>query len=189
MSQRAICRILIVLALVIASATAAVAQSSTPRESFKVPLSNAPAGDNWQAALRTWSTFGKFVVVTVDQPNRRQSCQLQSFTPDQLVCSRANGRPRTYLQQQVAALLLPGDPGGFEFMFATVFLFHGASGAAVWGTVVLAATCPVCAAATAFAAFGYLIGAAFVRGEYQPDRLLYLAPGQHLSRKFGHVRS
>ena len=185
MSQRAIRRILIVFAFALASAIAAVAQSSNPLETVKISIGNAPARDNWPAALQAASAKGKLVVVTVDQPNRRQSCHVQSYTQDQLVCSRAHGRSRMYLRQQVAALILPGY-GGLQRWLLVVL--HGASAAAIWGTVELAATCPACAAATAFAAFGYLIGAAFVRGEDESDRLLFLAPGQHLSRKFDHVK-
>ena len=185
MPQRTLRRILGIFALALVYATVAVAQSSTPLETFNVPISNPPASDNWQASLQTWSMSGKLTVVTLDQPNRRQSCHVQSYTQDQLVCSRAHGRSRMYLRQQVAALILPGY-GGLQRWLLVVL--HGASAAAIWGTVELAATCPACAAATAFAAFGYLIGAAFVRGEDESDRLLYLAPGQHLSRKFAYVK-
>src|ERR1700728_2642365 len=94
MSQRAIRRILVVFALALVSAIAAVAQSSTPLETSKLPMSSAPASDNWHAAMQVGSAKGKLIVVTVDQPNRRQSCHLQSFTPDQLVCSPAHGRRR-----------------------------------------------------------------------------------------------
>ena len=186
MARRTNRRIFLVFALALASAITAVAQLSTSPETFVTPVSNASASDNWQAALQRWSSKGKLIVVTVDQPSRRQTCRLQSFTPDELVCSRAFGHHRTYLRQQVTALILPGY-GGLQL--AELLVLHGASGAAIWGTVVLAATCPACAAATAFAAFGYLIGAAFVRGEDESDRLLYLGPGQQLSRKFSHVKS
>jgi hypothetical protein len=187
MTQRAIRRILIVFSLALASAIAAVAQSSTRLETFTFPTSSASVSDNWQAALRVASSKGKIIVVTVDQPNRRQSCQLQSFTPDQLVCSRAKGRRRTYLAQQVAALILPGD-GGIKLWM--MLLGNADLGAAIWGTVVLAATCPVCAALTGLDAASALVGAWVAPfGDDQPDRLLYLAPGQRLSRKFGHVKS
>jgi hypothetical protein len=185
MSQRAIRRILIVFALALASAIAAVAQSLTPVETFKSAISSASASDKWQAALQAGSAKGKLIVVTVDQPNRRQSCHLQSFTPDQLVCSRAFGRRRTYSSQQVAALILPGY--GAPKLVSLPLI--GESGAAIWGTVVLAATCPACAVATGIAAVYCLMGAAFIHEDDQPDRLLYLAPGQHLSRKFGLVKS
>jgi hypothetical protein len=184
MSQRAVRRILIGFALAIASAIVVAAQSSTSPETFNLPISSASASDKWRTALQVASAKGKLVVVTADQPNRRQSCHLQSYTPDQLVCSRAKGRRRTYLSQQVASLILPGDRG----VKLELVVLHGAPAAAIWGTVVLAAACPACAVATAFYAAGCLIGAAFVRGDAQPDRLLYLAPSQHLSRKFSHVK-
>jgi hypothetical protein len=186
MSQRAIRCVLIAFALALASAIIAVAQSSNSPEAFKVPIGNGPAGDNWQAALSRRIFMGRLVVVTLDRPNSRQGCRLDSYTPDELVCSRAHGRRRTYLRQQVAALILPGY-GGLQL--GELIALHGGSGAAIWGTVVLAASCPICAAATAFAAFGYLIGAAFVRGEDESDRLLYLAPCQQLSHKFAHIKS
>lgn len=66
--------------------------------------------------------------------------------------------------------------------------FNAGMGAAIWGTVVLVAICPACAAATAFAALVCFNSAAVgLAADYQPDRLLYLAAGQKLSRKFGHV--
>ncbi len=187
MSQRAIRRILIVFAFALASAIAAVAQSSNPLETVKISIGNAPARDNWPAALQAASAKGKLVVVTVDQPNRRQSCHLQSFTPDQLVCSLAHGRRRTYLSQQVAALILPGY-GWLKPWF--MILANGVMGAATWGTVVLAATCPVCAVLTGLDAASAFIGAWVVphSDDMPPDRLLYLAPGQHLSRKFAYVK-
>ena len=66
---------------------------------------------------------------------------------------------------------------------------NGGLGAAIWGAVVLAATCPVCAVATGIAAY-FFFGAAgaILIGDDQPDRLLYLAPGQELSRKLGYVQ-
>ena len=65
---------------------------------------------------------------------------------------------------------------------------NGGMGAAIWGTVVLAATCPACAVGTgivAFVLFGFAGAIAFT--DDQPDRLLYLAPGQQLSRKLGYI--
>jgi len=187
MAQRNPRGTLAIFAIVLASTSAVVAQSSASTETAKIPIDNKSAGDNWQAALQTWSTFGKLVVVTVEQPNRRQSCHLQSFTPDELVCTRAKGRRRTYLRQQVTALILPGDGDIKPWLEA---LGSGESGAAIWGTILLAGTCPACAAATAFVAFYSLIGiwVAHFADDLGPDRLLYLAPGQHLPRKFAHLR-
>ena len=165
---------LVVLAAV--SATAAVAQSTT---TFEIPGNTA--NNNWQVT----PAKGKLFVVTLDQPNRRQSCHFQSITPDELVCSRVIGGPRTYLRQQVVALILPGD-GGSKLPF--VLGFNGAGAAAIWGTVVLAATCPICAAATGIAAL-LIFGAAgaVLIADDQPEHLLYLASGQQLSGKLGYV--
>jgi hypothetical protein len=189
MSQLINCRVIALFAIAFVTAIVAVAQSSTPLKTFESqsPVSSASAGDNWQAALRVGSTKDKLVVVTVDKPNRGQSCHLLSFTPDQLVCSRPHSRRRTYRSQQVAALILPGN-GGLKLWMA--LLGNGVMGAATWGTVVLAATCPVCAVLTGLDAASAFVGAWVVPfGIDQPDRLLYLAPGQHLSRKFRHVKS
>jgi hypothetical protein len=170
-----ICRIAVTLVLAAVSATIAVAQSSI----FEIPVNTA--NNNWQFT----PTKGRLFVVTFDQPNRRQNCHFQSITPDKLVCSRAIGGPRTYLRRQVVALLLPGD-GDSKLPF--VLGFNGAGAAAVWGTVVLAASCPVCAVATGIAAlliFG-TAGAVLIADD-QPDHLLYLAPGQELSGKLGYI--
>jgi hypothetical protein len=181
MSQRAVRRVLTFFALTLVSATVARSQSRNLTE----PLAGS-VYNTWEIAQQVGSSKGKLVIVTADQPNRRQSCHLQSFTPDELVCFRAKGRRRTYLSQQVAAIILPGDG---EFRHWMLLLANGEMGAAIWGTVVLAATCPGCAVATGFVAASCLIGAWLSLWDHQPDRLLYLAPGQHLSRKFSHVKS
>ena len=62
-------------------------------------------------------------------------------------------------------------------------------GAAIWGTVVLTATCPACAAGTAIVALFFLSAAgATAYTDDVPDRLLYSAPGKQLSRKLGYMR-
>jgi hypothetical protein len=117
----------------------------------------------------------------------RQTCRVQSFTNDKLVCSRAIGGPRTHLPKQVAALILPGD-GSLKLKL--MLGLNGGSGAAIWGTVVLAAACPACAVATGVVALVLFCAAGAIgMGDDQPDRLLYLAPGQTLSRKLGYVGS
>jgi hypothetical protein len=175
-SQRVVRRVITPVVLVAVSATVAVAQSTI----FEIPVNTA--NNTWQVT----PAKGKLFVVTLDQPIRRQSCHFQSITPDKLVCSRAIGGPRTYLRQQVVALILPGD-GGSKLPF--VLGFNGAGAAAIWGTVVLAATCPICAAATGIAAL-LIFGAAgaVLIADDQPDHLLYLAPGQQLSGKLGYVQ-
>jgi hypothetical protein len=185
MAQQTTCRIFTLFALVLLSASVALAQTATSHETVEIPFGNT-ISDTWQAAKSSTSYGGKLIVVTLDQPNRRQTCHIRSFTLDKLVCSRTIGGPRAYLPQQVLALILPGD-GGLRLPF-----WLGANaglGAAIWGTVVLAATCPACAVATGITAL-FFFGAAgtLVYGDDQPDRLLYLAPGQQLSRKLGYVQ-
>jgi hypothetical protein len=169
-----------VIALV--SATIALAQSSVT--AIEIPVSSAAS--SWVVAQSVGATKGKLIVVTIDKPNRRQACRIQSFTLDKLVCSRSMGAPRTFLPQQVAALIVPGD-GGYKTRF--VLGANAVMAGAIWGTVVLAPTCPVCAAATGVVALGcFLAAGAVLIGDDQPDRLLYLAPGQHLSGKLRFVQ-
>jgi hypothetical protein len=182
MQLRTIRHIFTLFALALVCATVTRAQSPTSTGALLVPPYNT-----WQVAQQVGSSKGKLFVVTLDQPNRRQTCRIQSFTRDKLVCSRALGGPRTYLPQQVVALILPGD-GALKLRL--MLGLNGGLGAAIWGTVVLAAACPACAVATGIAAF-FCFGAAGAigMGDDQPDRLLYLAPGQQLSGKLGFVQS
>jgi len=177
MPQRTIRSVLTLFALALVSANISMAQSSTSSEA---PLDSTH--NDWQIAQSVGSSKGRLFVVTLDQPSRRQTCHIQSFTIDKLVCSRAIGGPRTYLPQQIVALILPGDG---ELKLRLLLGINGGLAAAIWGTVVLAATCPPCAVATGIVAFA-LFGA---DGDDQPDRLLYLAPGQQLTGKLRFVQS
>jgi hypothetical protein len=170
-------------ALAIVSAAVAVAQSSTSTETPIIPAGGM--NSTWQAAQSPGSPKHMLFVVTVDQPQHRQACHVQSFTPGKLVCSRAIGSPRVYVSQQILAVILPGDA---DLKLRLVLGLNGGLGAAIWGTVILAATCPACAAATGIAAF-FFFGAAgaVLIGDDQPNRLLYLAPGQQLSPKLGYI--
>jgi hypothetical protein len=181
MAHGTIRRIVTLSAFALVSTTVTLAQSPALRETAVIPISNT-----WQGAQLAFPAKSKLIVVTLDKPNRRQTCHLRSYTADELVCSRAFGGPRTYLRQQVVALILPGD------RLSKLFFVIGSCefGAAIWGSVVLAATCPACGVGTGIAAFFYFgVAALFVTGDDQPDRLLYLAPGQQLSRKLRHVQS
>jgi len=180
-----IVRRMLVLFTLAVSSTISFSQSAT---SLDIPVTHAAgAGNTWQVALSAGSHERKLFVVTLHEPNRRQTCHIQSFTPDKLVCSRAFGSLRTFLPQQVVALILPGDN---DLKLRLVLGFNAGLGAAILGTVVLAATCPVCAGATGIAAlFFFGAAGATLIGDDQPDRLIYLAPGQHLSRKLGFVQS
>jgi len=160
-------------------------QSAAPpsTETFAVPISTS---NSWQVAQSANSSKDRLFVVTIDKPERRQTCHVRSFTLDKLVCSRAIGGSRTYLRQQVVALILPGDDG---LKLRLVLGLNGGLGAAIWGTVVLAATCPACAVATGVAAlFFFGAAGAVLIGDDQPDRLLYLAPGQQLTGKLRFVQ-
>lgn len=174
----------VVLALTLVSATVALAQTPAPvdlpaaipveRTELTIPV-KSPA-DSWQVAQSDSPARSRILVVTIDKPNHTQSCRVQSITDEKIVCSNAFGASRTYLKQQVAALILPGDEALTAWLFAG---FNVGLGASIWGSVVLAAACPVCAAGTALAAlvFFELAGVtAFTGGE--PDTLVYLAPGQ-----------
>lgn len=176
MPQQTFRYIFSVFALALVSSTIARAQSPGAREAF-----GPPAADAWQAAQSVGPSRGELLVVTLNQPHRRQHCRIRFFTPDKLVCSRNFGGPRTYLPQQVLALILPGDHGQ---NIRLVLGINGALAAAIWGTVLLAATCPACAVATGVAAVCLFAAAgAILSGDEQPDRLLYLAPGQQLTGK------
>jgi hypothetical protein len=182
MPQRTVRSILTLFALALVSATISLAQSSTSSEATVIPTRN-----NWQIGQSVGSSKGKLFVVTLDQPDRKQTCHIQSFTIDKLVCSRAIGGPRTYLPQQIVALILPGDD---DLRLRLVLGFNGGLAAAIWGTVVLAATCPPCAVATGVVALALFSAAgATLYGDGQPNRLLYLAPNQQLSGKLGFVQS
>jgi hypothetical protein len=181
MPKRIIRSILISFALPLVSVTFAVAQSST---SVEIPVT--PARNNWQIAQSVGSSKGNILVVTLDKPDRQQACRVQSFTEDKLVCSRAIGAPRTYLPQQILALLLPSDN---DLKYGFVLGLNVLLGAAIWGTVVLAPMCPGCAVATGVVAL-VLFGAAgaLLIADDTPNSLLYLAPGKQLSKKLGHVQ-
>jgi len=177
MRQQTIRDILTFSSIALIFSTVAFAQSST--SIIDIPVIKAEK--SWPVAQSVGSSKGKLLVVTIDQPQRRQTCHVQSFTLDKLVCSRALGGPRTYLPQQIAALILTGDD---DLRLRLVLGLNGGIGAAIWGTVVLAATCPACAAATGVVAlvlFCFAGAALYVDG--QPDRILYLAPGQQLTGK------
>lgn len=137
-----------IISLALFSTMSGLAQSSNPTELVTTPVSNNALND-WRAAQQAGPSKGKLLVVTLDQPDRRQTCRIKSFTPNKLVCSRPFSRTQTYLPQQVLALILPGDRG----LRLPLWLgFNAGLGASIWGTVVLATACPACAVATGIAA-------------------------------------
>lgn len=169
MIQQSVRSVFSLFAAVLIVATIASAQNPTSTEVVALPTIN-----NWQHAQSSSASERKFFVVTVDEPQRKQTCRVRSFTMDKLVC-----KSRTYLPQQVLAIILPGDHALRWFLG-----FNAGLGASIYGTVVLTAICPACAAATAFAAlvcFGFAGAIAYT--DSYPERLLYLAEGQHLTGK------
>jgi hypothetical protein len=180
----------LISALALVCATVALAQSPVSNETPAAPPGSSVQIERIPEKSTSYSwqfspTDRKLVVVTVDQPDRRQICRIQSFTEDKLVCSRAFGGSRTYLRQQVAAIFLPGDE---RLRLPIVLGANAGLGAAIWGTVILAAACPVCAVGTGIAALYFLGGAWFaLYVDGQPDRLLYVAPDTELSPKLGYV--
>jgi len=174
MQHRIIRSVFTLIAIVVVSTVMAYSQGIT----YEIPINDH---GSWQAAHLTGPTKGKLLVVTFDKPDRRQTCHIQSFTRDKLVCSRAFGGSRTYLAEQVIALILPGDEG---LRLPLWIGFNGGLGASIWGTVVLAAACPVCAAGTAIAAvFFFAAAGVCAYADGVPDKVLYLAQGQELSTK------
>lgn len=171
MLKRSTRSVLALFTVAILSTATSLAQASAPPD---VPLLNP--SNTWEGALPAAASHRRILVVTTDHPDRRQGCRLKTFTPEELVCSRVMGAPRIYRREQVKALILPGDAGERLPLLLGV---NGALGAAIWGTVVLAAACPACAAATAFAALYFFVGAGFVLfADDQPDRLLYRASSE-----------
>lgn len=173
MLEQSIRNILTLSALALISTASGLAQSSTAPEPGTIPVANN-ALDDWQAAQQAAPSKGKLFVVTLDQPNRRQTCRIKSFTKDKLVCSHAIGGSQTFLPPQVLALILPGD-GGLRL---PLWLgFNAGLGASIWGTVVLAAACPACAVGTVIAAiFFFGAAGAVVYGDNHPERVLYRGP-------------
>jgi hypothetical protein len=163
------------------STTFALAQATT---SFTAPVSND--NQSWESAQSLGSAKHKLIVITLDQPDRRQTCHVRSFTKEKLVCARGLGSSRAYLPQQIAAIILPGDEKSRLPLFLA---FNGGLGAAIWGTVALAAACPVCAAATGVAALLFFATAGAVAyADDQPDRTIYLSPDRHLTSKLGSIQ-
>lgn len=80
------------------------------RDAFQ---SHRPVGSDssWKEAQLAGVSMPKLTVVTVDHPDRRQSCRAKSFTPDKLVRSRVIGSHHTYRLDQVVAIIVPGDGG------------------------------------------------------------------------------
>ena len=107
---------------------------------------------------------------------------MQSIDTSQIVCDH-HGEKTAYKADDIAAIIEPGE-------HTPVLIYAGgilaASGAAAWGTAVLASVCIPCAVVTGVAAlflFMMAPGAAMASDGDSSDRLLYIAPGQKLQVK------
>src|SRR6185312_5156245 len=145
-------------------------------------LAQAPQTRTWDGTQQIVIPKQKLYVVTTAQPMQRRYCMVSNVTDDQLVCQSRFGKAHTYRTQDIAAIITPGE----HTVVFTFLAFAGATAAATWGTIVVAATCPLCAVATGAAA-GFLfictLGSGFEADGDRADALLYLAPGQTLRVK------
>lgn len=171
-------RIVTVLATALICTAVALAQSPTATGAVTIPISNKVSANSiWPEAGSGGAYKGKVFVVTFDRPDHRQACHIQSITEDRLTCSRGIGAPRTYLREKIVALIIAGDAGS---KLPIVLGFNVGLGAAIWGTVVLAATCPPCAVATSIVAFAFFGGAgAVLIGDDQPTASCTLPPANN----------
>ncbi len=147
-------------------------------------LGQAPQTATWQGAQGLVATKKKVEIITIAHPKRRYSCVVDSINANEIICEHS-GHITTFRAEDVAAVIEPGYHSHWYLYFAGSL---AAAGAATWGTVVLAAVCPICAAATGVAAlFLYVItpGTAFLSDGDSADSLLYLAPGQTLKVGLG----
>ena len=188
LSQQTLRRLLALAALTFLSATLALAQQAQqPSPDHAHPAASTlvhsasydhPRFTNWYS-LGVINPSGKLFVVTSTDPTHRHTCRVQSFTIDQLICK--GGSRTNFRTDEIAALIVPGNYVSQHFLVA---VGNAALGAAIWGTIVLAPICPLCAAATAFGGLD-AVGFSLVTlvCDNVPDRLLYLAPGQTLQVK------
>ncbi|HXE06951.1 MAG TPA: hypothetical protein VN612_03565 [Acidobacteriaceae bacterium] len=188
LSQQTLRRLLALATLTLFSAALALAQDA-PRQSrdpARPPASslvhsasyNTPKLTEWNS-LTEINPSGRLFVVTRADPTHRHTCRVQSFSLDQLICK--GHRRSAFRAQDVAALIVPGNHISQRIWLA---IGNAELGAAIWGTIVLAPVCPLCAAATAFGAFSALgFAATTLMCDNVPDRLLYLAPSQTLQVK------
>jgi len=184
------------LALTLAFGAAAFAQLTPPPVSVEAEQADhntttreavQPAdhdSHSWKTAQLLGASQHKLKIITADQPERKQTCRVKSFTQDQLVCARGIGGSRSFTPEKLVAVIVPGDGG----LRVPLFIgFNVGLGAAIWGTVVLAAACPACAAATALAALICFSAAGVVAyADDEPDRVLFLTADSELRRKAGY---
>ena len=173
MIQRAIRNAVVFCTVVLGSVAVHAQSKKAPTDPYK-----------WDAAQNA-GVDRKLFVVTKEQPDRKQSCHVKAFSADEVVCSRAIGKPRTYRRDQILALIQPGEVNPLVLFFG----FNAGLGASIWATVVLTATCPICAAATGIAALIFFdLAGLTMFTDTVPTQLLYLAPGENLSPKLGYIQ-
>jgi hypothetical protein len=148
-----------------------------------VALGQNPVTPAWEGArAELVNTKQALYVVTIAHPKSRRACLMQSINAREIVCMH-HGHTTAYRADDVAALISRGTHTRWYLYFAG---FLAASGAAAWGTVVLASACAPCAVVTGAAAF-FLLWMAPASGMATdgdaPDKLLYLASGQTLKVK------
>jgi hypothetical protein len=147
-------------------------------------LGQAPQAATWQGAQALVVAKKNVKIITIAHPKLRHPCAVVSISANEIICGHS-GHTMTFRAEDVAAVIEPGEHSHWYLYFAGSL---AAAGAATWGTVVLAAVCPICAAATGVAAlFLYVItpGTAFLSDDDSADSLLYLAPGQTLKVGLG----
>lgn len=141
---------------------------------------NSPA-TTWEGVsiYAAANTTKKLYIVTIAHPKKRNTCMMQSINQSEIACDH-HGHPKFYKAEDVAAIIEPGE-------HTPVLVYVGgilaASGAAAWGTGVLASVCVPCAVVTGVAALFLFImapGAAMAADGDTSDTLLYIAPGQKL---------
>jgi hypothetical protein len=179
--QQTLRRILILATLALLSATLALAQSPALWSSWPP---SAPRSNTFRGAIAIGPSHGKLYVVTIAHPKQEQTCRIQSFKQDQLVCLGNHGHtPVVYRAQDIAALITPGLHSG---ILATFLGFVGAGAGAITGAVFLASISMIGAVAVA-AAGGFLLlfstYLAMGADSYDSDIVLYLAPSQTLQVK------
>lgn len=181
MAHRITRTLITTFALTLIFASLAHAQNVQPWASWPP---STPRSDTFRGAMALGPTQGKLFVVTIAHPKQKQTCRIQSFKEDQLVCSRSRGRaPIVYRAQDVAALITPGEHTNVVAWFLG---YVGVGAGAITGAVFLASVTIIGAVPVAIAG-GFILLMAPLTGMFAdddcPDTVLYLAPGQQLQVK------
>ena len=180
LSQQTLRRLLTLATLTLLSATLALAQETSQPGDHDFAKQST---DNWGDTVTVSTSGKKLFVLTMANPTHRHTCRLQSFAADKLVCKGSFHKARVYKPQDIAALTISDDKHFKVRDLPELVVFNALAGASTWGTIVLVPTCPLCAAATAFAAVVYLVLSNSTFPVDGPESLLYLAPGQTLQVK------